>query len=92
MVFLLFFSCDVVLHVGVNWFPISLYNYIKKCMKLIALFYLDPHVKVEGKRDNVVEAKNKILEVLETKVKAVRKILMNTCFHFHLKMIDLIQS
>uniref|UniRef100_A0A3Q3W4Y7 SAM domain-containing protein n=1 Tax=Mola mola TaxID=94237 RepID=A0A3Q3W4Y7_MOLML len=30
-----------------------------------------PHVKVEGKRDNVLEAKKKILEVLETKVNKV---------------------
>lgn len=28
----------------------------------------DPHVKVEGMRDDVLEAKQKILEVLETKV------------------------
>lgn len=31
-------------------------------------FHIDPHVKVEGRRDNVVKAKKKILEVLETKV------------------------
>lgn len=32
-------------------------------------FDSDPHVKVEGKRDNVLEAKKKILEVLETRVR-----------------------
>lgn len=30
---------------------------------------VDPHVKVEGKRANVLDAKKKILEVLETKVR-----------------------
>lgn len=33
------------------------------------LLFLDPHVKVEGKRANVLEAKRKILEVLETRVR-----------------------
>lgn len=33
-----------------------------------AYLQLDPHVKVEGKRVNVLEAKKKILEVLETRV------------------------
>ncbi|MBN3302629.1 BIC1A protein, partial [Amia calva] len=31
----------------------------------------DPHVKVEGKRNNVLEAKKKILDILETKVNKV---------------------
>lgn len=35
----------------------------------IYCFHLDPHVKVEGKRANVLEAKRKILEVLETRVR-----------------------
>lgn len=36
---------------------------------ILNYFYLDPHVKVEGKRANVLEAKKKILEVLETRVR-----------------------
>lgn len=32
-------------------------------------FYSDPHVKVEGRRVNVTEAKKKILEVLEARVR-----------------------
>lgn len=39
-------------------------------MAFLFLFYLDPHVKVEGKRANVLEAKKKILELLETRVRA----------------------
>lgn len=38
-------------------------------MNFIFYFPSDPHVKVEGKRPNVLEAKKKILEVLETRVK-----------------------
>lgn len=34
-------------------------------------FHIDPHVKVEGKRDDVMEAKKRILKVLETKVSAL---------------------
>lgn len=34
---------------------------------LVSVFS-DPHVKVEGKKDDVLEAKRKILELLETKV------------------------
>lgn len=37
--------------------------------KLKSYFYSDPHVKVDGKRANVMEAKKKILEVLETRVR-----------------------
>uniref|UniRef100_H3D9M8 Bicaudal C homolog 2 n=1 Tax=Tetraodon nigroviridis TaxID=99883 RepID=H3D9M8_TETNG len=40
-------------------------------LKIGAKSKKDPHVKVEGRRDNVVEAKKKILEVLETKVNKV---------------------
>ncbi|KAG7257664.1 hypothetical protein CRUP_027340, partial [Coryphaenoides rupestris] len=40
-------------------------------LKIGAKSKKDPHVKVEGKRANVVEAKRKILEVLETKVNKV---------------------
>uniref|UniRef100_A0A3Q3VX39 SAM domain-containing protein n=1 Tax=Mola mola TaxID=94237 RepID=A0A3Q3VX39_MOLML len=40
-------------------------------LKIGAKSKKDPHVKVEGKRDNVLEAKKKILEVLETKVNKV---------------------
>lgn len=40
-------------------------------------FHIDPHVKVEGRRDNVVEAKKKILEVLETKVSALALVSFN---------------
>lgn len=36
-------------------------------------FHIDPHVKVEGRRDNVVEAKKKILEILETKVSVLAR-------------------
>lgn len=35
-------------------------------------FHIDPHVKVEGKRANVLEAKKKILEVLETRVRTLK--------------------
>lgn len=45
----------------------------QKCVKSILLCYPDPHVKVEGKRANVLEAKKKILELLETKVRVVNK-------------------
>ncbi|KAM6924115.1 bicaudal C homolog 2 [Xenentodon cancila] len=40
-------------------------------LKIGAKSKKDPHVKVEGKRTNVAEAKKKILEVLETKVNKV---------------------
>lgn len=40
----------------------------RNMLKCTFNFHIDPHVKVEGKRDNVLEAKKKILEVLETKV------------------------
>ncbi|XP_076020997.1 bicaudal C homolog 2 [Genypterus blacodes] len=40
-------------------------------LKIGAKSKKDPHVKVEGKRANVLEAKKKILEVLETKVNKV---------------------
>ncbi|KAM3867113.1 LOW QUALITY PROTEIN: bicaudal C homolog 2 [Diretmus argenteus] len=40
-------------------------------LKIGAKSKKDPHVKVEGKRPNVLEAKKKILEVLETKVNKV---------------------
>ncbi|XP_056457165.1 bicaudal C homolog 2 [Gadus chalcogrammus] len=40
-------------------------------LKIGAKSKKDPHVKVEGKRANVLEAKRKILEVLETKVNKV---------------------
>uniref|UniRef100_A0A3B5ANI9 Protein bicaudal C homolog 1-B-like n=1 Tax=Stegastes partitus TaxID=144197 RepID=A0A3B5ANI9_9TELE len=40
-------------------------------LKIGAKSKKDPHVKVEGKRANVVEAKKKILEVLETRVNKV---------------------
>ncbi|XP_053497911.1 bicaudal C homolog 2 isoform X2 [Ictalurus furcatus] len=40
-------------------------------LKIGAKSKKDPHVKVEGKRDDVLEAKRKILEVLETKVNKV---------------------
>lgn len=43
-------------------------------------FYIDPHVKVEGKRDNVMEAKKRILEVLETKVSAIWNTINNKRF------------
>lgn len=54
------------------------YRDILKCkeLKLNSYFHLDPHVKVEGKRANVLEAKKQILEVLETRVRAVT-------FEFH---------
>jgi len=31
----------------------------------------DPHIKVSGKRDNVKEAKEKIMSVLDTKVSQI---------------------
>ncbi len=34
----------------------------------------DPHIKVSGKRDNVKEAKEKIMSVLDTKVSMSRQI------------------
>ncbi|KAI1898602.1 hypothetical protein AGOR_G00074080 [Albula goreensis] len=40
-------------------------------LKIGAKSKKDPHVKVEGKRNNVCEAKRKILDVLETKVNKV---------------------
>ncbi|XP_033949039.1 bicaudal C homolog 2 isoform X1 [Pseudochaenichthys georgianus] len=40
-------------------------------LKMGAKSKKDPHVKVEGKRANVLEAKKKILEVLETRVNKV---------------------
>uniref|UniRef100_A0A673KRQ8 Protein bicaudal C homolog 1-B-like n=1 Tax=Sinocyclocheilus rhinocerous TaxID=307959 RepID=A0A673KRQ8_9TELE len=40
-------------------------------LKIGAKSKKDPHVKVEGKRANVLEAKHKILELLETKVNKV---------------------
>ncbi|TSQ35301.1 Bifunctional heparan sulfate N-deacetylase/N-sulfotransferase 1 [Bagarius yarrelli] len=40
-------------------------------LKIGAKSKKDPHVKVEGKRDDVLEAKRKILEILETKVNKV---------------------
>ncbi|XP_030621249.1 bicaudal C homolog 2 [Chanos chanos] len=40
-------------------------------LKIGAKSKKDPHVKVEGKRTNVLEAKKKILELLETKVNKV---------------------
>uniref|UniRef100_A0A8C6K6L6 Bicaudal C homolog 2 n=1 Tax=Nothobranchius furzeri TaxID=105023 RepID=A0A8C6K6L6_NOTFU len=40
-------------------------------LKIGAKSKKDPHVKVEGRRENVMEAKRKILEVLETKVNKV---------------------
>ncbi|XP_047675204.1 bicaudal C homolog 2 isoform X2 [Tachysurus fulvidraco] len=40
-------------------------------LKIGAKSKKDPHVKVEGKRDDVLEAKQKILEVLETNVNKV---------------------
>uniref|UniRef100_A0A1A8NRD6 SAM domain-containing protein n=1 Tax=Nothobranchius rachovii TaxID=451742 RepID=A0A1A8NRD6_9TELE len=40
-------------------------------LKIGAKSKKDPHVKVEGRRENVMEAKKKILEVLETKVNKV---------------------
>uniref|UniRef100_A0A3Q3AMJ5 Bicaudal C homolog 2 n=1 Tax=Kryptolebias marmoratus TaxID=37003 RepID=A0A3Q3AMJ5_KRYMA len=40
-------------------------------LKIGAKSKKDPHVKVEGKKANVMEAKKKILEVLETKVNKV---------------------
>ncbi|KAM4621619.1 LOW QUALITY PROTEIN: bicaudal C homolog 2 [Polymixia lowei] len=40
-------------------------------LKIGAKSKKDPHVKVEGRRANVLEAKKKILEVLETKVNKV---------------------
>ncbi|KAL6117669.1 uncharacterized protein ACO6RY_15404 [Pungitius sinensis] len=40
-------------------------------LKIGAKSKKDPHVKVEGKQDNVLNAKKKILEVLETRVNKV---------------------
>ncbi|XP_055015014.1 bicaudal C homolog 2 [Boleophthalmus pectinirostris] len=40
-------------------------------LKIGAKSKKDPHVKVEGKRDNVLQAKKMILDVLETKVNRV---------------------
>ncbi|XP_066572801.1 bicaudal C homolog 2 [Amia ocellicauda] len=40
-------------------------------LKIGAKSKKDPHVKVEGKRNNVLEAKKKILDILETKVNKV---------------------
>uniref|UniRef100_A0A3B4BDH5 Uncharacterized protein n=1 Tax=Periophthalmus magnuspinnatus TaxID=409849 RepID=A0A3B4BDH5_9GOBI len=40
-------------------------------LKIGAKSKKDPHVKVEGKRDNVLQAKKMILEVLETRVNKV---------------------
>ncbi|XP_061541908.1 bicaudal C homolog 2 [Phycodurus eques] len=40
-------------------------------LKIGAKSKKDPHVKVEGKKENVLEAKKKILEVLETRVNKV---------------------
>lgn len=48
-----------------------------KCVRTVCDFQLDPHVKVEGKRTDVMAAKKKILEVLETKVTAVNNVLIN---------------
>lgn len=39
----------------------------------------DPHVKVEGWRANVTEAKKKILDMLETKVNTVSKTQIHAC-------------
>ncbi len=53
--------------------PLPIYHNTLKCkaLKLNSYVHLDPHVKVEGKRANVLEAKKKILEVLETRVRAL---------------------
>lgn len=61
--------------------PLSIhYNTLKcKALKLNFYFHLDPHVKVEGKRANVLEAKKKILEVLETRVRAL--VLFTICLN-----------
>lgn len=32
-------------------------------------FFTDPHIKVSGKKENVKEAKEKIMSVLDTKVR-----------------------
>lgn len=72
---------------------------------LLAVFlFADPHVKVEGKRDNVLEAKQKILELLETKVnernnpqilvsnipKTLKIIFYLPCFFVIMKVFNLI--
>ncbi|XP_070693252.1 bicaudal C homolog 2 [Pempheris klunzingeri] len=53
-------------------------------LKIGAKSKKDPHVKVEGKRTNVLEAKKKILEVLETRVnKATLKMDVAYTEHSH---------
>ncbi|XP_035982964.1 bicaudal C homolog 2 [Fundulus heteroclitus] len=55
-------------------------------LKIGAKSKKDPHVKVEGKRTNVMEAKKKILEVLETKVNKVT-LKMDVAFTEHSHVI-----
>ncbi|XP_048885681.1 bicaudal C homolog 2 isoform X2 [Brienomyrus brachyistius] len=53
-------------------------------LKIGAKSKKDPHVKVEGKRENVLEAKKKILDLLETKVnKVTLKIDVTHTEHSH---------
>lgn len=60
-------------HIFLCYHKVILPIYKLKCMalKIKCNFHLDPHVKVEGKRVNVLEAKKKILDVLETRVSTV---------------------
>ncbi|XP_047208818.1 bicaudal C homolog 2 [Girardinichthys multiradiatus] len=55
-------------------------------LKIGAKSKKDPHVKVEGKRTNVMEAKRKILEVLETKLSKV-SLKMDVAFTEHSHVI-----
>ncbi|KAM4732705.1 bicaudal C homolog 2 [Anableps anableps] len=55
-------------------------------LKIGAKSKKDPHVKVEGKRTDVMEAKKKILEVLETKVNKVT-LKMDVAFTEHSHVI-----
>uniref|UniRef100_A0A3B3WHS9 SAM domain-containing protein n=1 Tax=Poecilia mexicana TaxID=48701 RepID=A0A3B3WHS9_9TELE len=55
-------------------------------LKIGAKSKKDPHVKVEGKRTDVTEAKKKILEVLETKVNKVT-LKMDVAFTEHSHVI-----
>lgn len=35
----------------------------------VSIYFIDPHIKVSGKKENVKEAKEKIMSVLDTKVR-----------------------
>lgn len=39
------------------------------CFSYKFISFIDPHIKVSGKKENVKEAKEKIMSVLDTKVR-----------------------